>query len=155
MSLLKGVKMEFNATMSPAEKLQVNNEVDRFNKLQNANGRAPSQELGKDDFLKLLMTQMTHQDPMSPMDNSQFIAQMAQFTSLEQMYNMSNGFTKMAQLMATSEAAGTVGKVVELDMGDGQTVTGVVDGFTRGEKPQVQVNGNFYDMNYVKAVYAN
>ncbi len=142
MSLLKGVKMEFNATMSPAEKLQVNNEVDRFNKLQNANGRAPSQELGKDD-------------PMSPMDNSQFIAQMAQFTSLEQMYNMSNGFTKMAQLMGTSEAAGTVGKVVELDMGDGQTVTGVVDGFTRGEKPQVQVNGNFYDMNYVKAVYAN
>ena len=147
--------MEFNATMSPAEKIQTNLEVDRFNKSLNANGRAPSQQLGKDDFLKLLMTQMTHQDPTSPMDNSQFIAQMAQFSSLEQMYNMGNGFTKMAQIMGTNEAASTVGKVVDLDMGDGQTVSGLVEGFTRGDKPQVKVNGNFYDMNYVKAVYAN
>ena len=118
------------------------------------NGRKASQELGKDDFLKLLMAQLTHQDPMEPMDNSQFIAQMAQFSSLEQMYNVSNGFTKMAQMMQSSEAAGTLGKVVDLDV-EGEKVTGVVEGFTRGENPQIQVNGNFYKMDYVRAVYSN
>ncbi len=146
--------MDFSATLSPAEKVQTNLEVDRFNKTLTVNGRKASQELGKDDFLKLLMAQLTHQDPMEPMDNSQFIAQMAQFSSLEQMYNVSNGFTKMAQMMQSSEAAGTLGKVVDLDV-EGEKVTGVVEGFTRGENPQIQVNGNFYKMDYVRAVYSN
>ncbi len=146
--------MDFSATLSPSEKMQTNLEVDRFNKTLTVNGRKASQELGKDDFLKLLMAQMTHQDPTEPMDNSQFIAQMAQFSSLEQMYNVSNGFTKMAQMMQSSEAAGTLGKVVDLDV-EGEKVTGVVEGFTRGENPQIQVNGNFYNMDYVRAVYSN
>ncbi len=146
--------MEFSATMSPSEKIQTNLEVDRFNKTLTVNGRKASQELGKDDFLKLLMAQMTHQDPTEPMDNSQFIAQMAQFSSLEQMYNVSNGFTKMAQMMQSNEAASTLGKVVDLDV-EGEKVSGVVEGFTRGENPQIQVNGNFYKMDYVRAVYSN
>lgn len=146
--------MDFSATLSPSEKMQTNLEVDRFNKTLTVNGRKASQELGKDDFLKLLMAQMTHQDPTEPMDNSQFIAQMAQFSSLEQMYNVSNGFTKMAQMMQSSEAASTLGKVVDLDV-EGEKVTGVVEGFTRGENPQIQVNGNFYNMDYVRAVYSN
>ncbi len=146
--------MDFSATLSPAEKVQTNLEVDRFNKTLTVNGRKASQELGKDDFLKLLMAQMTHQDPTEPMDNSQFIAQMAQFSSLEQMYNVSNGFNKMASIMQSNEAAGTLGKVVELDV-EGEQVSGVVEGFTRGENPQIQVNGNFYKMDYVRAVYSN
>lgn len=143
-----------SAKLSPSEKIQTNLEVDRFNKTLTVNGRAASQNLGKDDFLKLLMTQLSHQDPTEPMDNSQFIAQMAQFSSLEQMYNVSNGFNKMAQIMQNNEAAGALGKVVDLDV-EGEKLSGVVEGFTRGEKPQIQVNGNFYDMNYVRAVYSN
>ena len=146
--------MDFSATLSPAEKVQTNLEVDRFNKTLTVNGRKASQELGKDDFLKLLMAQMTHQDPTEPMDNSQFIAQMAQFSSLEQMYNVSNGFNKMASIMQSNEAASTLGKVVDLDV-EGEQVSGVVEGFTRGENPQIQVNGNFYKMDYVRAVYSN
>lgn len=146
--------MDFSATLSPAEKMQTNLEVDRFNKTLTVNGRKASQELGKDDFLKLLMAQMTHQDPTEPMDNSQFIAQMAQFSSLEQMYNVSNGFNKMASIMQSNEAASTLGKVVDLDV-EGEKVSGVVEGFTRGENPQIQVNGNFYNMDYVRAVYSN
>ncbi|MDY0408164.1 flagellar hook assembly protein FlgD [Paracerasibacillus soli] len=50
--------------------------------------RAPSSELGKDEFLKILMTQLQNQDPLNPMQDTDFIAQMAQFSSLEQMMNM-------------------------------------------------------------------
>ncbi len=49
---------------------------------------AAQKELGKDDFLQLLITKMTHQDPLNPMQDEDFVAQLAQFSSLEQMANI-------------------------------------------------------------------
>ena len=59
--------------------------------------RTPSSTLGKDDFLKLLMTQLQNQDPSKPMEDTDFIAQMAQFSSLEQMTNMTSTFEKFVE----------------------------------------------------------
>ncbi len=144
--------MEINTTMSAAERTQTEMAVDSFNKTLAVNGRKASQELGKDDFLKLLLTQLSHQDPTSPMDNNEFIAQMAQFSSLEQINNMSNSFAKMAAMMNSDQAVNSIGKTVEINLGD-TTTRGVVDGATRGENPQVLVNGMYYDLNKISAVY--
>lgn len=62
-----------------------------------------SSALGKDDFLKLLMTQLANQDPTNPMEDREFIAQMAQFSTLEQMTNMATQFEKLAMAQMQSQ----------------------------------------------------
>ena len=141
-----------NSTLTSSEKFAVENEVNNFNKALNSSGRMPSQQLGKDDFLKLLITQLSNQDPTSPMEDTQFISQMAQFSSLEQMTNMNESFNKMAAMINSSQATSTLGKTVEVDLGD-TTSHGVVEATSFGANPQVMVNGMYYDLNKIKAVY--
>lgn len=141
-----------NTTMTSSEKFAVDNAVNNFNKANTVNGRTASQQLGKDDFLKLLITQLSNQDPTNPMEDTQFIAQMAQFSSLEQMTNMNESFNKMAAMINSSQATATIGRTVDIDVGD-TTARGVVEATTMGSQPQVMVNGMYYDLDKIKAVY--
>ena len=143
---------KLNTTMTSSEKFAVDNAVNNFNKANTVNGRTASQQLGKDDFLKLLITQLSNQDPTNPMEDTQFIAQMAQFSSLEQMTNMNESFNKMAAMINSSQAAATIGRTVDIDVGD-TTARGVVEATTMGAHPQVMVNGMYYDLDKIKAVY--
>ena len=61
-----------------------------------AAGAAVSKELGKTEFLKLLVTQLQNQDPMNPVNNEEFIAQLATFSSLEQLISINEGVSKLA-----------------------------------------------------------
>jgi len=142
-----------NTTMSKKDSAMTQLQVDTLNKTLAVNGRTPKTELGKDDFLQLLITQLSHQDPTAPMEDTQFIAQMAQFSSLEQMTNMSSSFSKLNSLFTGSEASNAVGKNVDIEMGDA-TVSGTIAAASRGDYPQVLVNGSWYDWSSVKTVYA-
>ncbi|HKL85758.1 MAG TPA: flagellar hook assembly protein FlgD [Treponemataceae bacterium] len=142
-----------NTAMNSRDKALTELQVDAFNKTIAVNGRAPKSELGKDDFLQLLIAQLSHQDPTAPMEDTQFIAQMAQFSSLEQMTNMSTGFSRLTSLLSGSEATGSVGKNVDIELGE-TVVSGQITAATRGDFPQVQVNGSWYDWSSVKTVYA-
>lgn len=75
-------------------------------------------ELGKDDFMKLMSAQLKHQDPISPMKNQEMAAQLAQFSALEQMMNVNQNLEKMAAGQKPSEhmiAASLIGKRVTTD----------------------------------------
>ncbi len=61
----------------------------------NQQDRAPSPELGKNEFLKILMTQLQNQDPLDPMDDREFISQMATFSQLEQMMTMTQSIEQL------------------------------------------------------------
>jgi len=113
---------------------------------------AANQNLGKEDFLKILLTQLTHQDPSAPMEDKEFIAQMAQFSSLEQMTNMAADFAKMARMLKVTEASGALGKAVDISFED-YSVQGIVQAVTREDAPRILVNGKFYDWEQVSTVY--
>ena len=148
--------MALESVMSPQEKAATAQWVEAQNKKLamelNQRNIQPNQNLGKEDFLKILLTQLAHQDPTAPMEDKEFIAQMAQFSSLEQMTNMAADFAKMARMLRGTEASTALGKAVELTLED-ETIQGIVQAVTRDEMPQILVNGRFYDWDHVTTVY--
>lgn len=109
--------------------------------------RQQSKELGKDDFLKLLVTQLKYQDPLKPMEDKEFIAQTAQFSALEQMQNINQNFSMFMKMQSVSNAASLIGKEVTYmigvdDDGELQTLTGeVTEVMFNGGDTYMTVNG--------------
>lgn len=141
---------EINMVMSAQEQARTEFQVDALNKALGNRG-AGKQNLDKDDFLKLLIAQLTHQDPTKPMEDREFIAQMAQFSSLEQMTNMNQEFSKMAGVMAKSQAVSLLGKTVTVTNG-AENISGVVEEVSGNQFPQVRIDGRFYDYSQVESV---
>mgnify|MGYP006271344665 CR=1 FL=1 len=94
-------------------------------------------ELSIDDFFQLLTTQLTSQDPLNPMDDTEFVSQMASFSTLSQMENMAADMKTLRQQQETSTIQTLLGKSVEVDLGDGETLAGTVSRIER-------VEGNLY-----------
>ncbi len=98
--------------------------------------------LGKDDFLKLLVGQLQHQDPMNPSTDQDFIGTMAQFSMLEQVTNLAKANEETRKTLEHDHAIGLIGKTVTYAADDGQPVTGVVEKVSRaGDKTTLTVGG--------------
>ena len=103
-------------------------------------------ELGKDDFLQLLVTQLQHQDPLAPMEDKDFIAQMAQFTSLEQMKNMNNA-------VQITQATSYIGKQVTWADSQGTEQNGIVTAIRIvNSEPKVMIGAEAIELKKIMSV---
>lgn len=75
---------------------------------------AAKDTLGKDAFLQLLVTQMRYQDPLDPMDNGEYLSQLAQFSALEQMTNVSEGLSKIMDVVNNIDTSLLVGQLTSM-----------------------------------------
>ena len=142
--------MDISTAISAEDLLSLTSRVDAFNKTLDS-GRQASRALGKDDFLKILLTQLRYQDPTKPLEDREFVAQMAQFSTLEQMSNMNGEMAKVLGVLAKSQAVSLLGKHVDI-MDGTQYVTGIVDEVSGSEFPQILVDGRYYDVSQVVSV---
>jgi flagellar basal-body rod modification protein FlgD len=96
--------------------------------------RAVGGNLGKDDFLKLLTAQLQFQDPMNPMEDKDFMGQMAQFSSLEQITNLAQSMNAIGFSTQVSQGVSLIGRTVDYTTADGEKGSGtagsvaIVDG---------------------------
>src|SRR5689334_23467445 len=84
----------------------------------------PKSVVNQDDFLKILLTQLQFQDPLKPLDNQEFIAQLAQFTNLEQTRELDDSVGTLLSIQSINQSIGLIGKTVDVAAQDGSTVTG-------------------------------
>ena len=118
------------------------------NSVQNSTAtQKGSQTLNENDFLTLLTQQLQNQDPLQPQDNTEFIAQMAQFSTLQQQ-------NTMTQQMQNMSANSLVGETVTVNPGNGAAlVSGAVQAVdTTGTAPQIYINGTEYPMAEVSLI---
>jgi len=81
-----------------------------------------SSSISQQDFFKLLVTQLSFQDPLKPIDNEAFIAQIAQFTSLEQTREMNDKISTLLTIQSSNQAIGLIGRTVEVATATGSVV---------------------------------
>jgi flagellar basal-body rod modification protein FlgD len=103
------------------------------------NATSPASSLTMQDFLKVLLTQLTYQDPLKPMDNQEFMAHIAQFTSLQQTAELNGNVQLLIANQAALQSVGLLGRTVDVATSSG-TVTGTVTALSfAGATPQVTV----------------
>lgn len=95
--------------------------------------------LGMEDFLKILLTQLTFQDPLKPMDNQEFMAQMAQFTALEQSQQVNSKLDALLSTQAALQSVGLIGRTVDITTESGPVSGTVASLSLAGSSPALSV----------------
>lgn len=147
-------RKRLRSRLSPEEQALAEQQVKTYNARLKARGIKNDKAMGQDKYLKLLVTQLRYQDPTNPLKNHEFAAQMAQFSSLEQMTRLNSKFAKMLDSSRSAEFYNLMGKQVHwLDSITKKVRTGIVDSvtFTEG-KPQLTVEGQQIDPKSIMQV---
>ena len=143
-------EVKLPTTMNTLEKRKLEIANEKFNR--QIGRRSKKDQMGKDEFLKLLTVQLSKQDPLSPMKNTEFIAQMAQFTSLEQIKNLNNEVGNLRKDFLSMQSLQLVGKKVSFFSDkEGNYLTDVVQKIDR-KKNKVFVNGAYIDMKDIREI---
>ncbi len=90
------------------------------------NGNTAAFGLDFQSLLKIILTQLTYQDPLKPLDNFQFVSQLGQFAQLQQSQSLNDQITSLLASQAAAQATGLLGKTVDLTQSAGTTVSGTV-----------------------------
>jgi flagellar basal-body rod modification protein FlgD len=115
--------------------------------------RIPIQTLGQDEFLKLLVTQMTSQDPLNPQKDTDFIAQMAQFSALEQTKTMQADIAQLRAQQQLFQANALIGQTVEVQVDADTVATGVVSAVEiQSGFPMITVGGALFDLSQLRSI---
>jgi flagellar basal-body rod modification protein FlgD len=119
--------------------------------------RAIESELNRDAFLMLLMEQIRNQDPLDPMDNSAMVAQLAQFSALEQMSNLNTSVSTLSatlqQSLSFMSGASLIGRTVTWFNSEGDAQRGEVNAVTLNDGAvQLRVDGQVVPLNTVSVV---
>jgi len=91
-----------------------------------ASQQADRMGIGRDAFMKLLLAQLRYQDPLKPMDDTDFVAQLAQLNTLEQLERLNESFEGFMEQQNLMRGADLIGRTVSATMGGGGTVEGIV-----------------------------
>jgi flagellar basal-body rod modification protein FlgD len=75
----------------------------------------PSSTIGIQDFLRILTTQLNNQDPLKPMDNTEFVAQLAQFTALQEAQQTNNNLDSLLNIQAATQSVGLLGRTISVN----------------------------------------
>ena len=114
---------------------------------------ALNKALTQGDFLKLLVTQMTAQDPLNPQSNTDFAAQMAQFSALQTAQGTQVAISGMSSAQKLQQANELIGRTVLLQSADGTLTRGAVSSVEISDgTPNLVVNGAFYDLSQVVGI---
>lgn len=102
--------------------------------------------MGKHDFMQLLIAQLQNQDPMKPMEDREFVTQLAQFSSLEALEKLTEQMEELAGAQLLAQGAAMIGKPITAKLPNGTTVTGVVSQVRMIDgKPKLVVNNQEID----------
>lgn len=118
--------------------------IDAIGMLADTAGEVPRNAgIAQEDFLRILLAQLRFQDPLKPVDNQQFVAQLAQFSALEISRQQSEKIDQLLVMQSSDQAVGLIGKTVELRTAQGGSTVGSVSAvsFRTGE-PRLTVTSN-------------
>ena len=130
--------------------MQVNG-ISSANQLSvNSPAKVTSTALDSNQFMQILMAQLTHQNPLEPMDSNEMMSQFSQLNSLQELRDIHSAMDKVSVTNQTTYLASLIGKTVKVNRPDGKILEGVVEGvIANKDNPQIRVGNQTVDLSDV------
>lgn len=115
--------------------------IDAIGSASSASDVPASAQLNQEDFMRILLAQLQFQDPLKPMDNQEFVAQLAQFSGLEINRQQSEKIDQLLAIQSVDQSVGIIGKSVEVQTATGSSTVGNVTAVSfRSGEPRLTVS---------------